>query len=261
MKTSKLFTTALVASLSFASVASAQVGVDALGGQWLGVNPNNSGVDFWNNLSNDGTNCNIGFFVKGGFGPCTDEHPGAFPASLNWTNAKYLAYNPIGTPPSRVIFSFNAGTYDISYLGNIAGANPVRQFGIREIGSGVTNWLTIGSTMQYNSTAGFEFMLQPFEPTGAPAFASRYDEQSRRQFAVFANGNDGFSANEFLVGSEDNSCTLPSPYPEGCAHVADYDFNDAMALVKVVPEPSTYALMAVGMAGLVGCSRRRRRVA
>lgn len=252
-KFTKLAAVALVASVAAMGSAGAQPGVDPLGGQWLGVTPTGAESAYWDHVSDDGLTCNIGYFVTTGFGPCSNEHPNPFASSLGWSGATYLATTPIGSPPGRVVFAFGAGNYDISYLGNVAGANPMRKFGISEIGSGSVNWLTVGSTTSYSSAAGFEFVLQAWSPTGAMDFRSK---AGTRQLSVFANGTDGYSAKEFLVGSEDNACTAVG---EGCARVSDYDFNDAMALVKVVPEPSTYALMATGLVGLFGVARRRRK--
>ena len=47
-------------------------------------------------------------------------------------------------------------------------------------------------------------------------------------------------------------------YAPNAACVANYNFVQAQLGTNVVPEPSTYALMATGLIGLVGVARRRR---
>ncbi len=250
--TKRIAAIALLAALP--AVASAQPGVDAQGGTWatIGIpDGTNPGVRYWNNASDDGASCNIGYFVYGNFGPCSNETPASMGSGLGWTDATYLAYDPEAVNAPTVHF-FNAGKYNISYLGNVAGANPMRQFGYREIGSGIVNWLTAGTTTYVESSVGFEWVLQAWSPTGSADFTSNSDP---RMFSVFANGTDGYSATEFFVGAEDNNCF---EIGDGCARVSDRDYNDAFALVQVVPEPSTYMLMAVGLAGLFGVARRRK---
>ncbi len=52
--------------------------------------------------------------------------------------------------------------------------------------------------------------------------------------------------------------TCVANYAPNAACVANYNFVQAQLNASVVPEPSTYALMATGLIGLVGVARRRR---
>lgn len=257
MKVRFAVSAALLATFAAASGASAQ-GVYTQGGSWQsGWTPGTKVNEFWNNGSDDGNRCNIGYFVQGNFGPCANEHPAAFPASLGWMNATYLA----GTVPSstfRTVVNFRPGTYQLTFLGQIAGANPSRLVGVSSTdGSGQVSH-TFGAapeTYTLYATKDWQFTLQSFRPAGAGTFLS--NDGNTRQFAVFANSNGGNGeyANDWLVGAEDNSCTTYSP---ACPGLADYDFNDALVRVTATPEPSSYALMAAGLMVIGGAVRRRR---
>ncbi|MEO7361933.1 MAG: PEP-CTERM sorting domain-containing protein [Gemmatimonadaceae bacterium] len=248
---------ALIATFAAASGASAQ-GVYSQGGSWMsGWTPGSQVDEFWNQHSDDGTNCNIGFFVQGNFGPCGNEHPAAFPASLGWTNATYLSTTP-ATALTRTVVLFRPGTYTLAFLGQIAGASPSRLVGVSSFdGSGEVNHTfgTAPETFSFYATKDWEFNLQSFRPAGAGTFYS--NDAATRQFTVFANSNgaDGQFANDWLVGAEDNSCTVVS---QACPGLADYDFNDALVRVTATPEPSSYALMATGLLVIGGAMRRRR---
>lgn len=258
MKVGFAVSAALVATFAAASGASAQ-GVYTQGGQWLsGWTPGAQTNEFWNTPnSDDGTKCNIGYFVQGNFGPCSNEHPVSFPASLGWSNATYLAASPAAIA-NRVVVKFMPGTYNLSFLGQIAGANPSRLVGIHTIdGSGEIDY-TFGSAPESRTiyaTKDWEFTLQSFRPAGAGTFYS--NDAATRQFAVFANSNgaNGQYANDWLVGAEDNSCAV---YSAACPGLADYNFNDAMVRVTATPEPSSYILMASGLLAIGGAMRRRR---
>ncbi|MGV3709177.1 MAG: PEP-CTERM sorting domain-containing protein [Gemmatimonas sp.] len=251
-------TAAFLATTAAANTVSAQQGVDPQGGTWQsGWTPGTQVDEFWNRTSDDGANCNIGYFVQGGFGPCMNQNPGVFPAPLGWSNATYLSFTPASTS-DRTVVKFTAGTYQLDFLGQVAGATPSRFVGVSSAdGSNTLNYTFGAAPESYTFIADrdWELFLQPFLPTGQPTFYS--NDPFTRQFVVFANSNGGNGdfAGQWLVGAEDNGC---SEISEACPRLSDYDYNDALIRVSSVPEPSTYALMTVGLIVVGGAARRRR---
>ncbi|MBC8086103.1 MAG: PEP-CTERM sorting domain-containing protein [Phycisphaerae bacterium] len=194
-----------------------------------------------------------------------NQHPVTLPSPLGWTNATYLAA-AVPTVNSRMVVNFRPGTYTLTFLGQVAGATPSRRFGVVSTdGSNSLNYRfgVAPETYAFTTSRDWQFYLQSYLPS-PNTFLS--NDASTRQFAVFANSNgaDGQFAGEWLVGGEDNGCLTAAP---GCARRSDYDYNDAMVhivsehSISTVPEPSTYAMMGVGLLVLGGAARRRRRSA
>lgn len=255
--------TAVLATVISSSGVSAQAGVYTNGGSWQsGWTPGIQVNEFWNRPSDDGQNCNIGYFVQSGYGPCGNQHPVVMPGSMGWTNATYLAAG-VPSTTSRVVINFRPGTYHLSFLGQVAGAIPSRLVGVSTTDGSAEISHTFGAAPEnysFTATKAWQFFMQSYSPTGAGTFYS--NDGSTRQFAVFANSNgaDGEFAGEWLVGAEDNGCLTIT---QGCPRRSDYDFNDALIHVTAetaVPEPSSYAMMAIGLVALGGAARRRRRL-
>ena len=258
MKVRIAFTAALFATLALSTEAVAQGSVVSGGQSWQsGWTAGTQTNEFWNRVSDDGANCNIGFFVAGGYGPCANQHPSPFASALGWTNATYLAA-PVPNVNTRTTVKFSAGSYVLNFYGRVAGASPERFTGVSSVDGSMTLNHTFGmapETISFTTDRDWEFFLQPYLPAAAGTFYS--SDAATRQWAVFANSNgaNGDNARDWLVGGEDTGCTS---IREGCDKVSDYDYNDALIRVSTVPEPSTYALMATGLLVIGGAVRRRR---
>ena len=114
--------------------------------------------------------------------------------------------------------------------------------------AGISFQLTINQTMPTGGSAGLSstlvgsFSQTPQGASGGPITLT------------FANPNAAIGQVRYTVSTNPTNIRLPNL--DGSANTTDLAAN-----INVVPEPSTYALMGAGLAGLVGMARRRRSIA
>ena len=176
-----------------------------------------------------------GFFTGGGGTPCTAAVVGST-ATCSYANGSLLQYN----------------------------------FGVQQnvVGAGNANFgsfQTSGTTLQ--SYVGNSFTLQVQQTSPTAGVSPNIVGQLTGSFSANALGGSGGlvwtpSNNTFSVGAAnyrlfvDNTggVNIEPPRPEGLLG----DMQTIRGHVSVVPEPSTYLLMASGLAGLGIVARRRR---
>jgi hypothetical protein len=224
----------LGAALATAVAASPVIGTGSWS-SWPVVN--NDNIPFWDRTSFDGDYCNVGFFLAGGFGPCSNLKNGTPSGglSLGGNNLEYFS-----SSNNITSFLLAAGEWTFTLEGRIAGSNTFQ----------------VGYFIPSSPLPVFYALFNQGNQVGASATVKNgaplalylndgsywlYSNQSTLGVAAFRYKPAG---NLFYFGFEDR--------PGG-----DLDYNDVVLSGRYVPEPATtYALIGAGLLAL-GVLRRR----
>lgn len=217
---------------------------------WQAAQKNIANNPYWNNLSWDGANKNVGFCLTGSSNCGVNPAPGALPY-LGQANGKSFTdfyFNSNGGMVTATFDAQIAGDAQYDELGWYNVQKP-SQFGV--LFSGVT---AAGATANFTPSAEYGLFLyngasgikDTFLSQSSSALSS---DQGYQHFAVFDAG-----ASDFFVGAED----LPSSN-------TDFDYNDMLvelsssSPVTATPEPGAVALVATGLIGLGMFKFRRKK--
>ncbi len=205
-------------------------------GSWtaFGSNPTNNNSPFWDRASADGANCNIGYFLAGGFGPCGSRKNGTPAAGLQLGAATLEYYSLVD---AMTPFTLAAGRYSFALEGRIAGSNTFA-VGYRTGTSDLTLFTQAdltGNQISFLSANPFSLYIVDgsnlYRSTDAalPGVMAARDTATGRLYFGFEDRRNG-----------------------------DRDYNDVILSATVeTPEPATFALVGLVLV-VAGIFRRRR---
>jgi len=203
-------------------------------------------TEFWDNLSDDGINCNVGFWATGAMGTCTNEAPGSLANQGGYT--KYWGNGPEDRKTSSFMFdgsyayrvtllaSYAAEDSEIGWFtvsGGVYTFHAVAGWGTKAIGTSTiihppdgADW---GLYMTHAGHVGTNTCAPNTDCTDATG-DMHTDTPPTQQFALFTNAGE----TKYLVGIEDNE--------ETTVLVGDDDFQDFIFSV----EPFEIPMFVIG---------------
>jgi hypothetical protein len=244
------------------------------------------GVQFWNNSSIEGSNMNVGDYLTGSnpFMGATDYlgTAGNFGDYLSADGTAAPSFSFVQsavTVQARLLFSYSQAndTYDYpGFAGTQIGlynvANPAQNVTLFASGTlynqndpnGILNNnvtpqtpVTAGTWANYGIYASTCW----FTPIGDPSCNTFYSGANLQQFSLFENPQ---SPNTFYVGFEDgvygskdyNDVIFQLQTTQNQTQI--FTGSDDGPPAPVVPEPSTWSILGLGLAGLVVFKRLKR---
>jgi hypothetical protein len=255
-----LFAGSLFVSVSaFADTISGTAG--ATFQSWAVTNLNQNGKPYWDNVSLDGTNKNVGFFLVNAPTAPLAGAPGALPF---WGNTFNSATDSGGTPDLNFTFQRTAASSIASLELELAGNKNINEFGWYDTTDpSVLHPIFLGpdsapATDTFSPSAQYGLYLKGGDGTYyTQSSLNPSGDTGQQHFAVFQESSTA-GAESYWIGIEDlNVSELNGA--EGCTG----DYNDMLvrisaATLQTVPEPSTTVLVISGTLILLGLRKRRR---
>lgn len=238
---------ALVGVVALSLSASAAITVQGTpGAGWQAWSaPNKDGNPYWDNVSSDGGDRNVGYFLSG-----TGNYTG-HPDSPNIT-PEWWGFGAPASGPSTADLNFYFQTslpLTVKLVIEVSARANINEIGWYDVTNpSILNVVFpgpagAGATVTFNPTTAFGLYLKTSDGTYyTQSNLNPLIEQDHQHFALFKE-----SAGVYWIGVEDKRKNTGEGFSG--------DYNDVVIRMAVVPEPATVGLFALGLLPLL---RRRK---
>ena len=225
---------------------------------WGVTNLNQNGKPYWDNLSIDGSNKNIGFFLVNAPTAPLAGAPGAVPF---WGNTFNSGTDSGGTSDLNFFFKTNSASNVGSLLLELAANSHLNEFGWYDTTNPSTlHPIFVGTdaapaTDPFAPSAQYGFYLKSSNGTFfTQSSLNTGDNTNQQHFAVFQQSSTN-GAEVYWIGIEDLNTTDLNGRESGAG-----DYNDMLVRISAVavPEPSVVMLVLSGTLLMLGLRRFRR---
>ena len=227
---------------------------------WSITNLNQNGKPYWDNVSLDGSNMNIGFFLVNAPTAPLAGAPGALPY---WGNAFNLSTDSGGTADLNFTFQRTASFSVASLQLEVAGNADINEFGWYDITNpSVLHTIFAGpdsapASSSFTPSAQYGFYLKGADGVyHTQSSLNPSGDTNHQHFAVFEQSSTN-GGQVYWLGMEDLGVSGLNG-----AEGSTGDYNDMLVRISTeiltVPEPSTVALVLSGTLLMLVLQKRRR---
>jgi hypothetical protein len=223
---------------------------------WTAVDLNQNGQPYWDNVSIDGSNKNVGFYLVNAPTALLSNAPGAIPF---WGNAFNSATDTGGTPDLNFFFQTNPSSSAANLLLELAANSHLNEFGWYNVTNpSVLHPIFLGvnsapTTDPFTPSGQYGFYLKGSNGTFfTQSSLNTAGNTNQQHFAIFQQSST-IGAEVYWLGIEDLNTTDLNGREGGMG-----DYNDMLVRISAlpVPEPSTVVLLGSSLV-VLGLRRRR----
>ncbi len=248
-----------VSASAFADTISGTAG--ATFQSWAATNLNQNGKPYWDNVSLDGSNKNVGFFLVNAPTAPLAGAPGALPF---WGNTFNSATDSGGTPDLNFTFQRTAASSVANLELEVAGNKNINEFGWYDTTDpSVLHPIFLGpdsapSTDTFSPSASYGLYLKGDDGTYyTQSSLNPSGDNGQQHFAVFEQSSTN-AAPVYWIGIEDLNVSELNGAEGGTGDYNDMLVRISAVSLQTVPEPSTTVLVISGTLILLGLRKRRR---
>lgn len=211
---------------------------------------------YWDNASLDGSHKGIGYFLTGQSGDATSPNyssPLWFQGSGQLGSPSAILFNSTGAVTIRVLLHTTLNNIEFGYYDAATPGNTIRLFDTST---------SLGTAVTMTMPSSYGFYIHYLSPTPGVDYFKSSSVNSLSTESIghmhFAAFTPSANSNTMVLGVEDqyglHSFATPD---EQLGDYNDFVVSVLSSTTAVAPEPSTYGLIGLGLASVIGWKRRR----